>query len=262
MGAAPAHRVRLGLESQPPESRLHRTSHVLTHAENAERAGASGLLLAPMTYQPLTDDDVFELFRTVTAHSSLPVVVYDNPGTTHFTFSTELYGRIAELPGIASIKIPGVPADPQQARARLVALGSAFHAGRTSGPGALARYVFAATLVRSADGGAVVAIVLLAHACGIPGWLSALLRASITARHSLGPFIARRLATARDGRKVIAFSAVLHGCSSGPQRRSCRSQHSQQLLRPPASFDRWGFTSPKHGAAPSFGKEKTAGTGL
>ena len=93
-----------------------RTSHVLTNAENAEQAGASALLLAPMTYQPLTEDDVFELFRTVTAHSSLPVVVYDNPGTTHFTFSTELYGRIAELPRIASIKIPGVPADPQQAR--------------------------------------------------------------------------------------------------------------------------------------------------
>ena len=89
------------------------------NAENAEQAGASGLLLAPMTYQPLTDDDVFELFRTVTAHSPLPVIVYDNPGTTHFTFSTELYGRIAELPGIASIKIPGVPADPQQARARV-----------------------------------------------------------------------------------------------------------------------------------------------
>jgi 4-hydroxy-tetrahydrodipicolinate synthase len=96
-----------------------RTSHVLTNAENAERAGASALLLAPMTYQPLTDNDVFELFRTVTAHSSLPVVVYDNPGTTHFTFSTELYGRIAELPNIASIKIPGVPSDPEQARARV-----------------------------------------------------------------------------------------------------------------------------------------------
>ena len=96
-----------------------RTSQVLTNADNAERAGASGLLLAPMTYQPLTDDDVFELFRTVTANSSLPVVVYDNPGTAHFSFSTELYGRIAALPGIASIKIPGVPADPQRARARV-----------------------------------------------------------------------------------------------------------------------------------------------
>ncbi|MEG9249672.1 dihydrodipicolinate synthase family protein [Arthrobacter sp. Soc17.1.1.1] len=96
-----------------------RTSHVLANAENAEEAGASGLLLAPMTYQPLTPDDVYGLFRTVTTHSSLPVIVYDNPGTTHFTFSLELYGRIAELPGIASIKIPAVPADPEQAQARV-----------------------------------------------------------------------------------------------------------------------------------------------
>ena len=96
-----------------------RTSQVLANAENAERAEASGLLLAPMTYQPLTEDDVFELFRTVTANSSLPVIVYDNPGTTHFTFTTELYGRIAELPGVGSIKIPGVPADPDQAQARI-----------------------------------------------------------------------------------------------------------------------------------------------
>lgn len=96
-----------------------RTSHVLINAANAEKAGASGLLLAPMTYQPLTPDDVYELFRTVTTQSSLPVIVYDNPGTTHFTFTPELYGRIAELPGIASIKIPPVPADPDHARAHV-----------------------------------------------------------------------------------------------------------------------------------------------
>lgn len=81
--------------------------------------------------------------------------------------------------------------------------------------GPLARYVFAATLVRSADGGAVVAIVLLAHASGMPGWLAGLLGASITAPHLLGPFIARQLDTARDGRKVIASSAVLHGLLLG-----------------------------------------------
>ena len=110
-----------------------RTSHVLANAEMAEQAGASGLLLAPMTYQPLTDDDVFELFRTVTANSSLPVIVYDNPGTTHFTFTTELYGRIAELTGIASIKIPGVPADPEQAQARVQEIRAAVPAHVTIG---------------------------------------------------------------------------------------------------------------------------------
>ena len=96
-----------------------RTSQVLTDLEHAQQAGASAVLLAPMTYQPLTDDDVLGLFDTVTAHSSVPVIVYDNPGTTHVTFTTELYGRIAQLHGIASIKIPGVPAGPQQARARV-----------------------------------------------------------------------------------------------------------------------------------------------
>ncbi|WP_038171687.1 dihydrodipicolinate synthase family protein [Tomitella biformata] len=96
-----------------------RTAHVLANAANAEKAGASGVLLSAMTYQPLTDNDVFELFRAVTEHSSLPVIVYDNPGTTHFAFTVDLYGRIAELPGITSIKIPGVPADPGLARARV-----------------------------------------------------------------------------------------------------------------------------------------------
>lgn len=102
-----------------------RTSQVLACAEDAEAAGAAGLLLAPLTYQPLTDDDVFELFRAVTTRTSLPVVVYDNPGTTHFTFSTELYGRIAALPGIASIKIPGVPPDPAAARRHIDAIRAA-----------------------------------------------------------------------------------------------------------------------------------------
>lgn len=96
-----------------------RTSHVLAHVDAAAEAGAAGVLLAPMTYQALTADDVFELFRAVTAHTSLPVIVYDNPGTTHFTFTTDLYARIAALPGIASVKIPGVPRDPDEARAHV-----------------------------------------------------------------------------------------------------------------------------------------------
>lgn len=93
-----------------------RTSRVLAHVDSAQEAGAAGVLLAPMTYQPLSDGEVFRLFRTVTEHTDLPVIVYDNPGTTHFAFTTELYARIAELPGIVSIKIPGVPADPTAAR--------------------------------------------------------------------------------------------------------------------------------------------------
>lgn len=99
-----------------------RTEHVLAHIDDARAAGAAGVLLAPVGYQRLDDDEVFELFRAATGRSELPVVVYDNPSTTHFTFSNQLYGRIAQLPGIISIKIPGVPADSEKARAHVAAI--------------------------------------------------------------------------------------------------------------------------------------------
>ncbi|MDR6610836.1 dihydrodipicolinate synthase family protein [Leifsonia sp. 1010] len=96
-----------------------RTSHVRQYAEDAQSAGAAAVLLAPMTYQALTADDVYGLYADVDADLSVPMIVYDNPATTHFTFTDDLYARIATLPTVASIKIPGVPADPVAARARI-----------------------------------------------------------------------------------------------------------------------------------------------
>jgi 4-hydroxy-tetrahydrodipicolinate synthase len=99
-----------------------RTAHVLDLARDAEQLGAAGLLVAPVSYQPLTDDDVLGLYEDLAAAVPLPIVVYDNPGTTHFRFSEELYGRVAAIPTVTSIKIPAVPADPSAARARIAAI--------------------------------------------------------------------------------------------------------------------------------------------
>jgi len=94
-----------------------RTRDVLAHVEDAQAAGASALLVAPVSYQRLTEAEVFSLYEDVAGASSVPVVVYDNPGTTGFTFTDELYARLAVIPAIASIKIP--PPQPGQASARL-----------------------------------------------------------------------------------------------------------------------------------------------
>ena len=40
----------------------------------------------------------------------MPVCIYNNPTTTHFTFSTELMARLSELPRVGAIKMP-LPAD-------------------------------------------------------------------------------------------------------------------------------------------------------
>lgn len=75
----------------------------------------------------------------------------------------------------------------------------------------LARYVIAATLARTADGGGVVAVVLLVTTSGGSGWTAGLLGACLTLPHMAGPFVARSLDVARDGRTVLAVACVLHG---------------------------------------------------
>lgn len=88
-----------------------RTREVLTYAQDAQAAGAAGVLLAPVSYHRLSEEEVYGLYRDVASAVSVPVIVYDNPGTTGFTFTDELYGRITQLPNITGLKIPPPAAD-------------------------------------------------------------------------------------------------------------------------------------------------------
>lgn len=96
-----------------------RTRDVLEHAADAQQAGAAAVLLAPVAYQPLTEDEVLTLFRTVLRELDVPLVIYDNPRTTQFRFTPDLYGRIAALGGVGAIKVPGVPTDLAHVRSLL-----------------------------------------------------------------------------------------------------------------------------------------------
>jgi 4-hydroxy-tetrahydrodipicolinate synthase len=101
-----------------------RTRDVLALADDAQTVGAAAVLLAPVSYQQLTQDEVFGLFDTVTRNLSVPLCVYDNPGTTRFVFTDELHARIAQLPQVRSIKIPGISGDLSAASARVQSLKS------------------------------------------------------------------------------------------------------------------------------------------
>lgn len=96
-----------------------RLRDVLLLAEDAQQAGVSAVLLAPVSYQPLREEEAYSLYEAVSRHASVPICVYDNPRTTRFTFSDELHGRIAALPHVQSIKIPGVSDDSTEAKAHI-----------------------------------------------------------------------------------------------------------------------------------------------
>lgn len=87
-----------------------RTDWSKQFAQEAEKAGADGLLLAPVSYTPLTAYEVEEHFNVIAGATALPLCIYNNPGTTHFSFTPELLARLSHIKTIAAVKMP-LPAD-------------------------------------------------------------------------------------------------------------------------------------------------------
>ncbi|MBK0421088.1 dihydrodipicolinate synthase family protein [Leucobacter sp. CSA2] len=110
-----------------------RTRDAVRNARDAAAAGARAVLLAPLQYQALSDDEVYGLFADVAEGSELPIVLYDNPGTTRFTFSDELLARIGEIPAVAAVKVPPLPSTRAEKERRLAELRGMLPAGTIVG---------------------------------------------------------------------------------------------------------------------------------
>ena len=110
-----------------------RTDDVMRLAEDAQHAGVSGVLLAPVSYQPLNDTEVFRLYERVTAELSVPLCIYDNAATTRFDFSDDLLIALSYLDNVGSIKLGEFPADPVQAIQHVEHLKSQIARGVTLG---------------------------------------------------------------------------------------------------------------------------------
>lgn len=87
-----------------------RTDEAVALAKDAARFGADALLLAPVSYTPLTEEEVYQHYRAVAGATELPLCIYNNPGTTHFSFSVALLERLAWATNITAVKMP-LPAD-------------------------------------------------------------------------------------------------------------------------------------------------------
>lgn len=106
---------------------------VLRLADDAQQAGVSGLLMAPVSYQPLNRDEVYRLYERVSQAVTAPLCVYDNPATTRFAFDDELLIAICQLPHIGSLKLGPLSGTRAEASARLTALRQAIPAHITLG---------------------------------------------------------------------------------------------------------------------------------
>ena len=88
------------------------TRDAIDHAKDAKAAGVTAGLLPLVSYIPLTEDEAFAHFEAVATHSALPIIVYDNPITTHFQCSLRsLKGCHAYLAswGLKTLRQPLLP---------------------------------------------------------------------------------------------------------------------------------------------------------
>ncbi|OAQ72019.1 dihydrodipicolinate synthetase [Pochonia chlamydosporia 170] len=90
-----------------------RTDDAQHLAKDAEEAGVDGLLLAPVSYNPLTEEEVYRHYEAVAGSTTLPICIYNTPSTTHFTFSDALLARIAGLPNVVALKQPAPTNEPK-----------------------------------------------------------------------------------------------------------------------------------------------------
>ena len=70
------------------------TAEVVANLTEADKVGAAGGLLQPMSYQPLLPDEIYGLYKDASSVTSIPIWVYNNPATTGHRFSIEELARL------------------------------------------------------------------------------------------------------------------------------------------------------------------------
>lgn len=80
------------------------TERTIYHARFAEKAGATAVMIIPMSYWKLTDDEIFRHYDQVAAQLSIPIMAYNNPATGGIDMSPALLKRLLQIPNVTMIK--------------------------------------------------------------------------------------------------------------------------------------------------------------
>jgi 4-hydroxy-tetrahydrodipicolinate synthase len=119
------------------------TERTIYHAKFAEKAGADAVMIIPMSYWKLTDNEIVQHYDAVAKQISIPIMAYNNPATGGVDMSPTLLKRLLEIPNVTMIKES--TGDVQRMHYLRKALGEdvAFYNG--SNPLALAAFAAGAT---------------------------------------------------------------------------------------------------------------------
>lgn len=80
------------------------TEKTIYHAKFAEKLGATAVMVIPMSYWKLSDDEIVKHYDTVASKISIPIMAYNNPATAGVDMSPALLKRLLKIPNVTMIK--------------------------------------------------------------------------------------------------------------------------------------------------------------
>ena len=80
------------------------TSACISLSKHAQDVGCDGVMILPVSYWPLTEDEVLTHYERVAASIGVPICVYNNPWTTGVDMKPEFLARLTELDNVNCIK--------------------------------------------------------------------------------------------------------------------------------------------------------------
>ena len=79
------------------------TAGAVIRAQYAEQAGATAVMVIPVSYWPLSDREIVQHFTSVSDAISIPIVAYNNPATSGIDMSPTLLNHMFET--VANVKM-------------------------------------------------------------------------------------------------------------------------------------------------------------
>lgn len=80
------------------------TEKTIYHAKFAEKAGAAAVMIIPMSYWKLSDQEIVQHYDAVASKISIPIMAYNNPATSGVDMSPALLKKLLAIPNITMIK--------------------------------------------------------------------------------------------------------------------------------------------------------------
>lgn len=80
------------------------TASCIRLSRNAQDVGCNGVMILPMSYWPLTPDEVYGHYEHVASSLRIPICVYNNPWTTGVDMKPDFIARLAKLDNVTCVK--------------------------------------------------------------------------------------------------------------------------------------------------------------